>query len=249
MTARRAPVKKGGVTQATLPGLAPAAQHSKAIDHALDLTLGIDEAGRGPILGPLVLACVGLSAAATQALASLGVADSKRFGAGDKGHAARSALVPQILRLATFAQVAVIDVAEVDRRTHRGELNRLEQEHAAALLLQAPPAARIIADGERLFAPLQAQYPHLQAVNHGESAHVAVAAASILAKTRRDEIWHKIAARYAPQFGPEVARGGGYLNAATGRFLRAYHAVYKAPPPEGRQSWPWTFLTDDPDAP
>ena len=38
-------------------------------------------------------------------------------------------------------------------------------------------------------------------------------------KTRRDEIWHKIAARYAPQFGPEVARGGGYLNGPT--FLRA----------------------------
>ena len=65
-----------------------------------------------------------------------------------------------------------------------------------------------------------------------------------LAKTRRDELWHLIAARYAPVFGPEVARGGGYLNPATRRFLRAYHQRLGGIPPEGRQSWPWTFLSE-----
>lgn len=208
------------------------------------LTIGIDEAGRGPILGPMVMACVTLRERSGKALLSAGVSDSKLFGSGPAAYAARSKLVPRILELSEHVEMDVIDVAEIDRRTRRGELNRLEQERALWMLSRSPAAQRIVADGERLFAPLRAHHPILEAVNHGESHHVAVAAASILAKVRRDQIWDKICRRYEPHFGAQAMAGGGYVNEATRRFLRAYCERHRAIPPEGRQSWPWTFVDD-----
>lgn len=215
-----------------------------------DITLGIDEAGRGPILGPMVMACVGLSRSTVRALKAAGVADSKAFGSGDRAHERRLALCPLIRSASAYWIVDVIDVAEIDRRARVGELNRLEQERAARMLAHGPPARRIVADGERLFAPLRARYPQLVAVDRGEEHHLAVAAASILAKVRRDELWHKIVRRYQAEYeaelgpGPGLIRGGGYVNDATRRFLRAYCARRRCIPPEGRQSWPWTFASD-----
>jgi ribonuclease HII len=75
---------------------------------------------------------------------------------------------------------------------------------------------------------------------------VAVAAASLIAKVRRDELWLAICRRYQPEF-EELAEGhagGGYCNAATRRFLRAYCTRYRCLPPEGRRSWPWDFVAD-----
>jgi ribonuclease HII len=69
---------------------------------------------------------------------------------------------------------------------------------------------------------------------------VAVAAASICAKVRRDELYACITARYAPEFGP--VRGGGYVNAATRAFARGYVRRFGVLPPEARHSWPWTGM-------
>jgi ribonuclease HII len=207
-----------------------------------DLVLGIDEAGRGPILGPLVMACVGLRPRQAASLTRAGVMDSKRFGAGEDAHEARRQLAERIRGVAAHAVVLVIDVDEIDRRTVRGELNRLEQEQARALLGAAPPARRIVCDGARMFQPLAADWPMLEARDRGEEHHVAVAAASILAKVRRDELFLKIAARYAADFGP--LGGWGYMNAPTRQFLRAYIERRRDLPPEGRRSWPWDFASD-----
>ena len=81
----------------------------------------------------------------------------------------------------------------------------------------------MICDGARMFAPLRAHYPELTAVDKGESAHVSVAAASIVAKDARDRAFAVIAERYGEEFG-EI-RGGGYLNAATRRFLDAFRRM------------------------
>ncbi len=207
-----------------------------------DLVLGIDEAGRGPILGPMVMACVALQPRQAARLTRAGVVDSKRYGAGEKAHAERSALLPKILEAAAHVEIVVVEVKEIDQRTRRGELNRLEQERAAILIDRAPPARRIVADGQKLFQPLRQQHLHLDALDHGEEQHVAVAAASLVAKVRRDELFLRIAQRYNHEYGP--VRGGGYMNDATRVFLRAYIERHRRPPPEGRRSWPWEFARD-----
>jgi ribonuclease HII len=208
------------------------------------LDLGLDEAGRGPILGPMVMACVALDEQAASALSALGVRDSKSFGAGPRAHKARMALCDEIKARAVHVGVSIIEVAEINARP--GELNRLECEHAALLIGKAPPVRRIIADGARMFAPLGRNFPHLVAVDHAETSHVSVAAASLVAKVRRDELWLEICRRYEGEFGELLLghAGGGYPNAATRRFLRAYCSRYRQVPPEGRRSWPWDFVAD-----
>ncbi|MEO6952417.1 MAG: hypothetical protein ABI321_11435 [Polyangia bacterium] len=208
------------------------------------LVLGIDEAGRGPIVGPMVMAAVALASRASAALTRAGVADSKRF-AGPDAHALRAALVPRILEHASFVALHVIDVEAIDAACKEKGLNRLEQHTAATMIDRAPGCRRIVCDGARLFAPLAKRYPVLEAHDGGEDVHVAVAAASILAKVRRDEIFAMIWQRYAACCGlDEIPRGGGYLNDATRSFLRRIVVHLGALPPEGRHSWPWDFLGD-----
>ncbi len=205
-------------------------------------TLGIDEAGRGPVLGQMVLAAVVLDSKSAGALTRAGLADSKSYGSGKKAKRIRAELADKVQELALFVAVEVVDVAEVDRRVRLGELNLLERECAARMIDKAPTVDRIVCDGERLFKPLIERYPHLEALNDGESAHASVAAASVIAKTRRDELFALIQERYTPEFGR--FEGGGYVNATTKKFLRAYAEKHHGIPPEARLSWPFEYLRD-----
>ncbi|HNO69365.1 MAG TPA: hypothetical protein PKI49_12700 [Pseudomonadota bacterium] len=208
--------------------------------------LGLDEAGRGPMLGPLVMAAVALCADTAQALQALGVTDSKHFGAGEKAHEKRRALVAEIVAVASFVEVVVVDVAEIDAAVRKGQLNHLERQVAAGLIARAPHCETIYADGKRLFEPLQKQFPQLRAQDKADSAFVSVAAASLCAKVRRDELWFAICERYRPEFPSELTglAGGGYVNPATRRFLRAFVSKYHRLPDETRRSWPRDFLAD-----
>lgn len=206
------------------------------------LTLGIDEAGRGPALGPMVLAAVVVDTRGATALAKAGLADSKSYGSGKKAKATRTVLAAEVYKHALFVAVRVVDVVEVDRRVRRGELNLVEREMADEMICAAPAVTRIVCDGERLFKPLTQKYPYLEALNNGESAHASVAAASVIAKTRRDELVALMQARYRHEFG--AIEGGGYVNAATRRFLLAYATTYRCLPPEARRSWPYEYLRE-----
>jgi len=201
------------------------------------LVLGIDEAGRGPGIGPMVLAAVALDHVSQAFLARAGVRDSKSFGASDAGRQARARLAALIREHATFISVETCEVAVVDAYVTHGQLNQLERERAGLLIRRAPKCSRIIADGRVLFAPLADEFPHLEAVDRAESAHTAVAAASICAKALRDELFEAIALSYQPEFG--VLRGGGYVNPATLAFVAEYVQRNGQLPPEARRSWPW----------
>jgi ribonuclease HII len=74
-------------------------------------------------------------------------------------------------------------------------------------------------------------------MDRAESAHTAVAAASICAKAMRDELFEAIAKHYEPEFG--ALRGGGYVNPATVAFVAEYVRRHGQLPPEARKSWPW----------
>jgi ribonuclease HII len=201
------------------------------------LVLGLDEAGRGPGLGPMVLAAIALDEAGARLLTSAGVRDSKAFGSSARARTLRALLAETIRRHAVSTDIEVCEVPDIDAHVARGGLNELERERARRLILRAPACARIIADGRTLFAPLAADFPHLEAQDHAEAAHVAVAAASICAKALRDELFGRVAARYEAEFGP--LGGGGYVNPATCAFVAAYVGRYGCLPPEARRSWPW----------
>lgn len=206
------------------------------------LTLGIDEAGRGPAVGPMVIAAVALDSRNAAALTRKGLCDSKAYGAGDDAHAIRSELSYEIRKRARFVALIEVEHTEIDLRVLRHELNLLERELATRLIDQAPTVDRIIADGKRMFAALGQRYPHFESHDRAEEKHASVAAASVVAKVVRDERFAKIRARYETELGPIT--GGGYANAATRRWLRAYAERYGRLPDEARLTWPHPYVED-----
>ncbi len=210
----------------------------------MKLTLGIDEAGRGPAIGPMVMGAVALDAKAAAALTRAGLRDSKSYGAGDDAHAIRCELAAKIRERAAFVTTIAVPHDEIDRRVVRNELNVLEREVATRMIDAALAATagvkRIIADGKRMFAPLGARYDRFESHDRGEERHAAVAAASVMAKVERDDAYAAIRARYEGEFG--AIGGGGYANAATRAFVVAYALRYKRLPDEFRRSWPCPYV-------
>jgi ribonuclease HII len=206
------------------------------------LTLGIDEAGRGPAIGPMVMAAVALDSKTAAILTRRGLCDSKSFGAGEDAHAIRSELSVEIRKRAVFVATVEIEHDEIDRRVMKNELNALEREVAGKLIEQSPACDKIIADGKRMFAALTFRYEQFISVDRAEEHHASVAAASVIAKTLRDERFLAIKNRYEPDVGPIT--GGGYANAATRKWLRAYVERYGKLPEEARKSWPYPFIAD-----
>lgn len=201
--------------------------------------VGIDEAGRGPVLGPLVMAIVGVAPDKERLLVDAGVRDSKLFGSGPKAHRDRTALRPLIEGVCAYFHVLEFAPDVVDSYCERGRLDDLEREGALRLLeaVGATSEDRIVCDGEPIFGSLSSQWPNLSAENKADVRHVTVAAASILAKVRREERMGEIFARYSTEYGR--IGGGGYVNEPTRRFLEAYETKNGCLPPEARRSWTW----------
>lgn len=206
------------------------------------LVLGIDEAGRGPVIGPLVLCGVWVRPARRKALLELGVRDSKAFGSSRGAQRRRAQLAAQIRELSACVILLTVEAGEVDRRARIGELNVLERELAGAVIEAGPEAGKIIADGQRLFGSLTRTYPALQAMDKADALAPEVAAASIVAKVERDRRFHEIIAAWPGSAGP--VGGGGYPNKATEAYLRAYFSSHGRLPGEVRQSWSWAVLRE-----
>jgi ribonuclease HII len=200
--------------------------------------IGIDEAGRGPVLGPLVMAAVSITTEQEDELRSFGIQDSKKYGSGKKAKTARLAARPNILSRCEY-RVVVYEPEEIDRYVNQGRLDELEREGAERLLKEigATSVDRIICDGEPIFGRLSFRWPKLVAENKADVKHLCVSAASILAKVARDEAMDLILRKYEAEFGKIT--GGGYVNVGTRKFMEAYEAKYGTLPPEARKSWTW----------
>lgn len=152
---------------------------------------GCDEAGRGCLAGPVTAAAVILPPHFSNDL----INDSKQLTEHQ-----RDALRPIIERKAVAWAVAMIDPAEIDR------INILNASilamHRAIDQLKVRPEALLI-DGNR-FKPYPG-IPHTTIVK-GDSKMMCIAAASILAKTHRDEYMRRIASEY-PQYGWDKNKG------------------------------------------
>jgi ribonuclease HII len=152
---------------------------------------GCDEAGRGCLAGPVVAAAVILPKDFFHPLLN----DSKKLSAKT-----RFSLRPVIEEKALAYAVAMIDNHEIDR------INILNASimamHKAISMLNIVPE-HIIVDGNR-FKPYK-NIPHTCIVK-GDGKYASIAAASILAKTYRDEFMKKLSIDY-PQYRWEINKG------------------------------------------
>lgn len=152
---------------------------------------GCDEAGRGCLAGPVTAAAVILPPHFSNDL----INDSKQLTEHQ-----RDALRPIIEREAVAWAVAMIDPAEIDR-INILNASILAMHHAIDQLKVRPEA--LLIDGNR-FKPYPG-IPHTTIVK-GDSKMMCIAAASILAKTHRDEYMRRIASEY-PQYGWDKNKG------------------------------------------
>jgi len=159
------------------------------------LVCGVDEAGRGPLCGPVVAAAVILDPARPID----GLADSKKL-----GERARERLAVLIRERALAWAVAEASVEEIDRLNIL-HASMLAMQRAVAGLSVAP--AEVLIDGNR--CP-RLPYP-ARAIVKGDATEPSISAASILAKTVRDAGMRELDASW-PQYG--LAAHKGYPTAA-----------------------------------
>lgn len=154
---------------------------------------GCDEAGRGCLAGPVFAASVILPAGFRHPLLN----DSKQVNEAD-----RNKLRPVIERKAIAWAVAMVDHEEIDR------INILKASfkamHLAIDQLSSRPDLLLI-DGH-IFSPYLG-IVH-QCVVQGDAIYASIAAASILAKTHRDEYMQQLHGKY-PQYGWQENKGYG----------------------------------------
>ncbi|MFP3984507.1 MAG: ribonuclease HII [Candidatus Bathyarchaeia archaeon] len=154
--------------------------------------LGIDEAGRGCVIGPLVVAGVLIDESNRPKLLELGVKDSKLL-----SHSRREQLAEDVKQIAISVHIIKLQPAEIDkavssnRKLHK--LNRLEAQTMAKVIEVLKPdvaivdASDVLADRykqhikERLSFPVQIISEH-----KADRNHPVVSAASIIAKVERD---------------------------------------------------------------
>ena len=174
---------------------------------------GIDEAGRGPLVGPVVAACVVLEPDDIPD----GLDDSKKLSA-----AARARLAAEIRQRARVG-IGLASAAEIDAlNIHHATL--LAMRRAFEALPGMAPAFALV-DG-RFCPTLPCE---AEAVVKGDAAVLSIAAASIIAKVERDALLQKLEAAY-PGYG--FARHKGYPTKAHLDALR-----HLGPCPEHRRSY------------
>ena len=154
------------------------------------LIAGVDEAGRGPLAGPVVAAAVILD----EDRPIQGLADSKKLSA-----ARRETLFDQIQEPALATAIAVVTVEEIDR-LNIFQASLLAMQRAVAALTRRP--AQVLVDGNACPA---LDVP-VQAVVRGDALVPAISAASILAKVTRDRQMRALHAEH-PLWGFDIHKG------------------------------------------
>jgi len=190
------------------------------------LICGVDEAGRGPLAGPVFAAAVILDPGRPVE----GLADSKKLSAK-----ARERLAPLIRERAAAWGIASASVEEIDALNIL-QATLLAMRRAVALL--AIPPGEVLVDGTHCPA---VAYP-VRAVVRGDSSVAAISAASILAKTARDAEMLRLHWLY-PQYG--LLGHKGYPTAAHVAALRRHGAS----PVHRRSFAPVRAVLDGPGAP
>ena len=191
---------------------------------------GVDEAGKGSVLGPMVIAAVGI--ASEDALADLGVKDSKLL--PQKERERLYSLIRKRCRITTVK----LDAQEIDSvRTQMTLNSAVARAHARAIDRLSPSCAYVDACDVNAFRYAEMVKNNLEleceivSEHHADEKFPVVSAASIVAKVTRDRAISVLAKKYG-----EI--GSGYpSDPVTIRYLTAYIDDHRHPPPISRKSW------------
>lgn len=204
------------------------------------LILGIDDAGRGPVIGPMVLAGCLIDEKTEKEFRLLGVKDSKQL-----THKRRDFLDEKIKEKAEMFEVVLVHPSEIDGKNHDGiNLNHIEAIKSAEIINKINkgfgkikvivdcPSTNITKWTDLLKTKVDdLSNLEISCEHKADRNHIAVSAASILAKSVREKEMQELKKKY----GNEI--GSGYCSdPLTCEFLRKHVLKYKE---DGlfRQTW------------
>jgi len=192
------------------------------------LICGIDEAGRGPVIGPLVIAGVLIKEKDETKLSSIGVKDSKLLTKQQ-----RTALYNKIIKIVKKYKIIITEPKEIDKAV-KGEnslnLNWLEADKSIEIINSLKPEKTIIDCPSNniqkyksyLSKKIKIKKTELILEHKADLNHPVVAAASIIAKVTRDNEIEKIKRKIKVDFG------SGYpSDPITREFLEKNHRKYQ----------------------
>ena len=194
--------------------------------------LGIDEAGRGSVLGPMVIADVVIPEKMEKVLSRMGVKDSKKLTPN------RRTILSRKLKKMFEYDMIVISAREIDDMRAEGiNLNEIEKKAMEELILRLKPQKAIVdavdVKAERFQENLRNDTGFDVIAEHkADDKFIQVAAASIIAKAERDAQIEEINKEFIRQGGI----GSGYpSDPTTKKFLSNY--TYDEMPDFVRKSW------------
>ena len=166
--------------------------------------IGIDEAGRGPWAGPVTVTAIWLCPSAYDALPA-GIDDSKKIKSPRRAALAAALMAPPHLYHTVSIEVAQIDQMGILKATFAGMV--MAASELADKMVKAGWGAPVhaLVDGNLL--PPDMPLP-ATALIKGDSRSLSIAAASLIAKTARDQIMQDLALAY-PDYGWESNMGYG----------------------------------------
>jgi len=198
---------------------------------------GVDDAGRGPVIGPLVIAGVIIEEEKLDRLKMLGVKDSKQLLAS-----ARIRLSKEIPEVVDDFHVVELRAEELDRIVNRApkfqRLNLLEAKGMAQVIEKLKPELAYVDSSDTRTERFKNNIldclsftPRIVSEHKADVNYPVVSAASIMAKVHRDTRIEEIKKEYG-----EI--GSGYAHdALTVKFLRDYYSDHGDFPPIVRRSW------------
>jgi len=192
---------------------------------------GIDDAGRGSMLGPLVISGISIDKKNLRKLSLLGVKDSKKLSPKN-----RELLYKKIIALVDDYYIAKIQPRSIDASVKRHGLNELEAKYMAKVVSKLDPDTSYVDSCDvnptrfgKEISKLSDNHK-IKSYHHADSRFVVVSAASIIAKVTRDRAIEKLRKNHD--------LGSGYpSDSKTVKFVSKYYKTHHSLPSFVRKSW------------
>ena len=203
------------------------------------MIMGVDEAGRGPVIGPMVICCAAVADKRLREVKALGVKDSKLL--TPKKRLELSARIKEICDY----ELLVLEPGQIDARVpDEATLNQLEAECFVNVIKAMRSKPKVVyldacdVNAERFGINVKKGLDfevEIVSRHKADRDYPIVSAASILAKVHRDSLIEDI----SRSIGEDV--GSGYPNdPVTIEFLKSYYKKNKSMPPFVRHTWKTT---------
>ncbi|MDW0236488.1 MAG: ribonuclease HII [Nitrososphaeraceae archaeon] len=195
---------------------------------------GVDEAGRGSLIGPIIVAGISVSKKSLSEMVEIGIKDSKLLTPNK-----RQILFGDVIGLAESICICRIGIEDIDFHVSKNHLNLLEAE-AMAITIGNMDSYKTYVDScdvnpsrykRTINSFLKRNNTKLISMHHADRLNVVVSGASIIAKVIRDSEISKIRLKYGDL-------GSGYpSDKKTIRFVQEWFEQNREIPPFTRKSW------------